>query len=527
MGTYRCKIKGNCVGVYPHFAFVHVIMQPAAGFALDCPDVLEEIFGWLRVCDFMVPYERHALRKAMYSAALVCRAFSRHALDSLWHTLDEVHPLLSLLPSFRYNEYEDACMFSREATPEEWQRFELYARRVHALQYDNGNELPIHSSAWTYLQSHRQANGAPLLPRMKSLVLRDLSTLDIGPVLVLPGPTLRHLSISFERGVPHRLPGSAEPAFAMALDAVAAHSPDLHTLHFDHTFHLNSSAVLALGRLARLSNLRFCQCDHCALPDLRAFWTASPVLATLHTLELAVQKIPAEFVAGPGGLGSLQELKVCGTPGNIDHFIRGIKPNRLHTVEIICWRYTDSGAGGPPPHLSSIFHNLPSTSLQSLKLNLDISIPNSSPCVLSAIVEAMRPLTNLTAFTLHGGSMQILISDESIRMLGEACPHLRSLQVTQSRSPSDADSTTLAVLWKIARSCPALESLSLPRLVAAKCDLPQESGFPVASHGLRSVEFRQIPVEMEQSSLASAIKRIFPHSKLDASEDTKSVERSM
>ncbi|RPD56566.1 hypothetical protein L226DRAFT_567628 [Lentinus tigrinus ALCF2SS1-7] len=506
-------------------------MQSATHFALNSPDVLEEIFGWLGLHDHIAGDGRDALREALYAAALVCRTFSQHALDRLWHTLDEVHPLLSVLPSFRYNKDEDACMFSREATPEEWQRFELYACRVHALKYDDGYEIPVHSSAWTYLQSHCQAHGAPLLPRMKSLVLRDLSTSDLGPVLVLPGPTLRHLSISFESRLPYRLPGSAEPVFAMALDAVAAHSPDLHTLHFDHTFYLDASAVLALGRLARLSNLSFCQCDRCALPDFRAFWTASPVPASLRTLELAVQDLPADFVAGPGGLRFLQVLKVCGTSGDIDNFVRGIQPtsSRLHTVEIVSWRQWDAEFGedseAPPPHLSSICRSLPSTSLRSLELNLDISSATSSPCTFSAIAAALRPLSNLAAFTLHAGPKRIPISDEGVRTLGEACPRLRSLTVTQHYyNPPDSGSVTLAVLGEIARSCPALESLSLPRLAAWDCvPQPEEAEVPVAAHGLRSLEFQEVAGAAEPSFVASAIARIFPHLKLGALGDSKSL----
>ncbi|RPD57396.1 hypothetical protein L226DRAFT_573428 [Lentinus tigrinus ALCF2SS1-7] len=427
-------------------------MQPATRFALDCPDVLEEIFGWLRVCDFMVHYERHTLRKALYSAALVCRAFSQHALDSLWHTLDKVHPLLALLPPFQY---KHSCMFSREVTPEEWQRFELYARRVQTLQYGSGYEIRIHPSAWTYLLSPRQVCGR-----------------IVGPVLVLPGPALRHLSISFACGVLYPSFESAIPIFAMALDAIAALSPDLYTLQFDHSFYLN------------FANPVPSQISVPSGPSLLFF-------PSLRTFELAVKEIPADFVAAPGGLRSLQELKVCGTSGDVNNFIRGIKLGRLHAVEVISWRCAEFEEGGPPPHLSYICHNLPSASLRSLELNLDISALASSPCALSAIVEAMRPLTNLTAFALHGGLKWIRISDESIRTLGEACPRLRSLKVTQYRSPSDTGSVSLAVLREIARFCPALESLSMRRLQAAEC-LPQETGFPLASHGLRSLQFQDV-----------------------------------
>ena len=71
---------------------------------------LDEIFGRLGPQNFMNRHERDSCRLAVCHAALVSRAFSRHAFDKLRHTFDQIHPLLSLLPRSGYDESLDTCV---------------------------------------------------------------------------------------------------------------------------------------------------------------------------------------------------------------------------------------------------------------------------------------------------------------------------------------------------------------------------------------------------------------------------------
>ena len=126
-----------------------------------------------------------------------------------------------------------------------------------------------------------------------------------------------------------------------------------------------------------------------------------PVPASLQVLELALRDIPGGFVV-VGGLRSLQELRVHGAAGDIDNFIRGIQPTRLQAVEM-SWFVTQPWEGGPPQYLSSICQNLPSMTLRSLELNFGTprSRETSPSCALTTIVEAMHPLSHLTAVALQ------------------------------------------------------------------------------------------------------------------------------
>ena len=71
---------------------------------LLCPDILFEIFNCLHPgrCS---PQEtkldrknRLACRRALLASALTCRTLSDLALDVLWRALDDILPLLYLLP---------------------------------------------------------------------------------------------------------------------------------------------------------------------------------------------------------------------------------------------------------------------------------------------------------------------------------------------------------------------------------------------------------------------------------------------
>ena len=163
-----------------------------------------------------------------------------------------------------------------------------------------------------------------------------------------------------------------------------------------------------------------------------------------------------------------------------------------------------------PQYLSSICQNLPSTTLRSLELNFDTphSPETFPPCALSTIVEAMRPLSHLTAVALHLGPKLLVLVGDGMRLLGELCPRLRSFKVTQYEGALDrARSVTLSGLVKIAHACPALQSLSLPRLDAA--GQFSEASIPDMSHGLRFLEFEEVD-GVSDPSLARVIARIFP-----------------
>ncbi|RPD72065.1 hypothetical protein L226DRAFT_573426 [Lentinus tigrinus ALCF2SS1-7] len=342
----------------------------------------------------------------------------------------------------------------------------------------------------------------------------DIRTSDVGPAFTLLNPALRQLAISCEH--------SADSAGL--LDAVAAVSPGLRALFINHPFLLGPSEVSTLTHLPMLTTLLLCQCPECVL--LPEFWTVYPASDTLRTFEFAIKDVARSFQID--SLRYLQELRISGTLSDIDNFIRGIAATALQILDITIWRdnddHDDDREGRLYRHLSSICNN--SSSLRSLTLHLDDfqSRPVVPLCDLSVVVSAMRPLNNLDTFYVYGGQTPIRMSASSIQMLGERCSKLRSVAVSVSILSPLQPTVTPTELAEIARYCPTLESLSLPRLDAAEL-LSRNTEIPVTSHGLRSLEFSDVCGVQDPSLVARALARLFPHSQVRPSDYDRSVAR--
>ncbi|KDR71822.1 hypothetical protein GALMADRAFT_253585 [Galerina marginata CBS 339.88] len=52
----------------------------------------------------LLPKPDKPTRATLLSAALTCRSFVEPALDALWWAMDDLRPLLSLLPSFKLDD---------------------------------------------------------------------------------------------------------------------------------------------------------------------------------------------------------------------------------------------------------------------------------------------------------------------------------------------------------------------------------------------------------------------------------------
>ena len=75
--------------------------------ALACQDILALIFSHLdpSKVHWEGPYDlvrsRQTCRTALVSSAVVCRILSQHALNTLWRELDDIQPLLKVLPEYK------------------------------------------------------------------------------------------------------------------------------------------------------------------------------------------------------------------------------------------------------------------------------------------------------------------------------------------------------------------------------------------------------------------------------------------
>ena len=75
-----------------------------------CHDILADIMSFIHPGEYPGVWcrdrdeerERKLCLRTLASAAMVCRMFSEHAQDVLWAALDDIEPLLRLLPLYRH-----------------------------------------------------------------------------------------------------------------------------------------------------------------------------------------------------------------------------------------------------------------------------------------------------------------------------------------------------------------------------------------------------------------------------------------
>ncbi|KAH9922061.1 uncharacterized protein B0H18DRAFT_526624 [Fomitopsis serialis] len=120
--------------------------------------------------------------RTLLALALTCRAFQEAALDMLWAYQDGLGRLVQCLPedlwTYSDDPLEDITLSepTRATTQQDWQRFDVYARRVRTLDIDDSpyfksrTECRVSGPLFRWLLSSRTSH--QLLP--------SLSFLDLG-----------------------------------------------------------------------------------------------------------------------------------------------------------------------------------------------------------------------------------------------------------------------------------------------------------------------------------------------------------
>ncbi|KAI0712815.1 hypothetical protein C8T65DRAFT_717938 [Cerioporus squamosus] len=130
-------------------------------------------------------------RIMLLRCALACKQFRDPALDALWWRLDNLVPLLRLLPCFvptkvqrkgaaQRSKDDTLYILKGEPSRDDWTRFQRYARRVRVLNYPQQAAVKPHIVA----QLAKWNDGAPLLPGLKELTWRPGSPTDTAALLL-------------------------------------------------------------------------------------------------------------------------------------------------------------------------------------------------------------------------------------------------------------------------------------------------------------------------------------------------------
>ncbi|EIN13217.1 hypothetical protein PUNSTDRAFT_128907 [Punctularia strigosozonata HHB-11173 SS5] len=103
----------------------------------------------------------------LLSCAYTCKAWAQIALDDIWQTLTDFEILLKILPSYEETR-QGQWSFSREPTGAEWGRFESYCRRVTGIEIEHRTFKHIAESVFDSLLARDRARR--LFPRMDWLL---------------------------------------------------------------------------------------------------------------------------------------------------------------------------------------------------------------------------------------------------------------------------------------------------------------------------------------------------------------------
>ncbi|KAJ7601550.1 hypothetical protein DFH06DRAFT_1262085, partial [Mycena polygramma] len=163
---------------------------PAREQCLQNPDLIAEILGHLFDSSRLDHVDRKAERCSLLCSALMCRAMSPSAVKLLWRRLDNLVPLLRLLPSFtRANEIYG--LLGNLNTPDS-QLFDHHAAYVQEIVYKRvPDTIQIDPSVYLRLS----LRNPPVLPNLRRLVCSGAVPPSAAEIVVLMQSPLRVLGL--------------------------------------------------------------------------------------------------------------------------------------------------------------------------------------------------------------------------------------------------------------------------------------------------------------------------------------------
>ncbi|KAJ7845769.1 hypothetical protein B0H13DRAFT_2094861 [Mycena leptocephala] len=444
--------------------------------------------------------ELHAVRAWLRAAALTCKDFCPVALDVLWQNLDNLTPLLKLLPSFK--ELNGAHILSGAISSSDWVRFDCYAHRVRRVTYRTDSpSIEIHPSVYTALSILHPS----ILPNLDSVVFPSsgrLSPHSFPDAILLAGLAVRHVELT----------SGAHPSFVpLFLVTLAGRSPQLTSLKLsgqsfavlEHTL----SAFVELEILA-LTNMA----DQMSSNVLGSI----SLLKHLHSFSIHLSPltlIPVPFLFSVSNLGTprfatLKSLHIrCGIANSSSiSILSSYIPHGA--LQLLTIAVEPSSRFLTPTLPDQLFYNVAdrwASSLQHLELG-DFGMLSRHH------YEDLLKLEKLRIFRARNTLMPINAAD--IPVITAAWPHIHSLSIPL------ATGLTIDSLRHFAQKCPNLTELEVTILTL---DLPLFTTTPVCRHPLRVLNVGDSPCPAATwPVLARHLDRLFPQLRfLRANENNK------
>ncbi|KAJ3544447.1 hypothetical protein NMY22_g2771 [Coprinellus aureogranulatus] len=407
------------------------------------PDILAEI------CEYLAPYDDleadpeqvQAARRYLALLALTCKAFLEPALDRLWRSLDTLYPLFRILPAFV--RADGTHVLRGRIEPEQWERFDWYARRVKRFCYTRDpDSLDIAMHVYFRIA---QLRSTPILPALRHLYCPDISQSDflISGVCLFLSPSLQTLEFFKITSVEDKLTGTF-----------------LHTLWIDGA-QLDTIAFrgggLSPGTLDLILNfptLRSLELTGMG-PALELDWLKKlGTTLTLNSLTLDFTNSHIETVETELGFRDLKRLTITAPLAFTRSFLPHIAAPALEMIAAHTPSDTSTERIG---FIGEVIERWGS-SLREFSL-VHFGDTANSEDIQMITISPLLPLKQLTGFRLEGYNIDF--TNDNLRILGSHWPNLTELLLPYAAG-ADRVRPTISALRILAGLCPKLKHLRLP-----------------------------------------------------------------
>ncbi|KAI1788316.1 hypothetical protein LXA43DRAFT_1025836 [Ganoderma leucocontextum] len=486
---------------------------------LLCPDILLEILNHLQPGrrtpqDKKITRKRRLVcRQALLASALTCRTLSDLALDVLWRALDDIQPLLRLLPG-----HKRTFVLKPHIMPETWIKFQSYATRVREIGHFPNPER-VHPSVWTFLAI--KCEDLPLLPRLHDLDAYDLLLDDLSPLFLLLTPSLRSISLSVDEGGGWN--STASQVTVLVLQHIARVAPRVKTFHMlgRHCFttrkHLSMlQNFTGLTELSLGSDFGFSGTILCQLSTT----------TSLNALTITISHLnPSDLQPLGDNFRLLHRLTLRGA---LDDLVNFILACRLPLLDALILRVNDCNTPRKlTPGLTSIYQHpdLPK-SLTRIGFEFRSGMIGRHQ-TLTQYLEPLLSFPKVEHCDLNFYNTAPSVCDNDLIRLGDAWPNLQHLNVrgratvdrydwddkygysyTLNNTPAIQRPTVLG-LTELARRCPTLRYVHLVS-VDGGARTPPQGG---AASRLRELLFEHVhnaSSSAQRCAFAEALDAAFP-----------------
>ncbi|KAJ6474431.1 hypothetical protein C8R47DRAFT_1221150 [Mycena vitilis] len=503
---------------------------PVPEQCLQNPILLRRILG--HICPDPDSQHLREQRQSLLWIALTCRATAPTAILLLWRKLDNLLPLLRLLPSFTTK--NGRSNFHGASNPHEWQSFDRHAAYVMEIVYEDiPNSLNIDPSVYLRLFLRNSS----ILPSLVRFVCPPTARPSESEILLYMQSPLRVLELgTFELGTLHSSDTSKMALTREAIISSLSDKPSQITrlVLVDQPFsilseglpllHLTSLELRAMYGVMDATLLRRIG----ALPHLRSFTVDSGCFTGLNLSNIATRNghgtmsshFEREKAAGEGLFMQLTHLELERHPSlpsaSIALFLQLIGSTALRSLILGVRRVRGRGPNrggrgrGAIPDEAGEAHGDPLQTiarrwprLRTLHLEVDHS--------LAAITHFLHRLPNLRDLKLSG-FLHLAESESDVDW--DICAALTHVAELQRLSLRCCTSTTDAPLQfdvhaitRLAAMCPHLQFLDI---AVSGSTLPSFSSMPTVFHNLGAIIVHHSEPIANVVVLARHLDRLFP-----------------